>query len=357
MKKTLLRNYAKLIARVGGNIRPGQRVEITAQLDQPGFIAMLTEECYRAGASRVTVHWQSQALEKLASRFESVKELAGVPAWEEAQVRERAEELPVTIKILSADPDGMRGADREKLTLAQMARSAIIKPYTDAMLKPPPVVRGGRPFRRMGEKDLSRGQVEYRRRAALGPDPARFARGRQGPAHRLDVAQPLAARQVRQAQRARAERAGIPQRQRHPPACGADRGGAVHFREEVYGRRPLFQPQHPDGGVLHDARPRQGGGDRVRGQAALVRRRADRGLLAAVRRGARGRLRCQKERGDARKDPRDGRGRFLSRRVRARPVRFARQRNGHPVLQHAVRRKRLLSSRARPRLQQYDRRV
>ena len=134
MKKTLLRNYAKLIARVGGNIRPGQRVEITAQLDQPGFIAMLTEECYRAGASRVTVHWQSQALEKLASRFESVKELAGVPAWEEAQVRERAEELPVTIKILSADPDGMRGADREKLTLAQMARSAIIKPYTDAML-------------------------------------------------------------------------------------------------------------------------------------------------------------------------------------------------------------------------------
>ena len=134
MKKTLLRNYAKLIARVGGNIRPGQRVEITAQLDQPGFIAMLTEECYRAGASRVTVHWQSQALEKLASRFESVKELASVPAWEEAQVRERAEELPVTIKILSADPDGMRGADREKLTLAQMARSAIIKPYTDAML-------------------------------------------------------------------------------------------------------------------------------------------------------------------------------------------------------------------------------
>ena len=91
MKKTLLRNYAKLIARVGGNIRPGQRVEITAQLDQPGFIAMLTEECYRAGASRVTVHWQSQALEKLASRFESVKELASVPAWEEAQVRERAE--------------------------------------------------------------------------------------------------------------------------------------------------------------------------------------------------------------------------------------------------------------------------
>ena len=133
MKKTQLRNYAKLIARVGGNIRKGQRVEITAQLDQPGFIAMLAEECYRAGASRVTVRWQSQALEKLASRFESVKELANVPSWEEMRLKERAEQLPVTIKILSADPDGMNGADRDKLTLAQVARSAITKPYTDAM--------------------------------------------------------------------------------------------------------------------------------------------------------------------------------------------------------------------------------
>ena len=133
MKKTQLRNYAKLIARVGGNIRKGQRVEITAQLDQPGFIAMLAEECYRAGASRVTVRWHSQALEKLASRFESVKELANVPSWEEMRLKERAEELPVTIKILSADPDGMNGADRDKLLLAQAARSAITKPYTDAM--------------------------------------------------------------------------------------------------------------------------------------------------------------------------------------------------------------------------------
>ena len=133
MKKTQLRNYAKLIARVGGNIRKGQRVEIDAQLDRPDFISMLAEECYRAGASRVTVRWHSQALEKLASRFESVKELANVPSWEEMRLKERAEELPVTIKILSADPDGMNGADRDKLLLAQAARSAITKPYTDAM--------------------------------------------------------------------------------------------------------------------------------------------------------------------------------------------------------------------------------
>ena len=133
MKKSLLRNYAKLIARVGGSVRKGQRVIINAQLDQPEFIAMLAEECYRAGAADVCVEWHHQPLEKLASRFEGVRELGGVPAWEEEKMKQRAEQLPVFIRIASADPDGMKGADREKLTLASMARSAILKPYQDAM--------------------------------------------------------------------------------------------------------------------------------------------------------------------------------------------------------------------------------
>ena len=133
MKKTLLRNYAKLIARVGGNIQKGQRVLIQAQLDQPEFVCMLAEECYRAGAADVRVEWSDQQLEKLASKFETVKELSAVTPWEEEKLAWREEELPVLISLRSADPDGMKGADREKLTLAGMARSAIIKPYTDRM--------------------------------------------------------------------------------------------------------------------------------------------------------------------------------------------------------------------------------
>ena len=76
MKKTLLRNYAKLIARVGGNIQKGQRVVIQAQLDQPDFICLLAEECYLAGAAEVRVEWADQQLEKLASKFETVKDLS-----------------------------------------------------------------------------------------------------------------------------------------------------------------------------------------------------------------------------------------------------------------------------------------
>lgn len=133
MKKSLIRNYAKLIARTGANVQPGQRVVITAQNDQQAFVSVLAEECFRAGAADVEAEWQDTRIDKLAARFETVRELGAVTPWEEAKYAYRAQTLPVTIKLLSADPDGMKGANREKITLASMARLAITKPYTDAM--------------------------------------------------------------------------------------------------------------------------------------------------------------------------------------------------------------------------------
>ena len=55
MKQTVLRHYARLIARVGVNIRKGQEVIIQCDLDQPKFVELLVDECYKAGARKVTV--------------------------------------------------------------------------------------------------------------------------------------------------------------------------------------------------------------------------------------------------------------------------------------------------------------
>ncbi len=52
MKKTVLRSYAKLIAACGVNIQKGQEVFIQAELDQPEFVTMLVEECYKSEGRR-----------------------------------------------------------------------------------------------------------------------------------------------------------------------------------------------------------------------------------------------------------------------------------------------------------------
>lgn len=44
--------YARLIARKGINVQKNQEVIVNASLDQPEFVKMVVEECYRAGAKK-----------------------------------------------------------------------------------------------------------------------------------------------------------------------------------------------------------------------------------------------------------------------------------------------------------------
>ena len=62
MKKTVLRQYAKLIARMGANVQKGQEVFIFSGIEQPEFTAMVAEECYRLKAKKVVVDWEYQPL-------------------------------------------------------------------------------------------------------------------------------------------------------------------------------------------------------------------------------------------------------------------------------------------------------
>ncbi|MGN1347224.1 MAG: aminopeptidase [Eubacteriales bacterium] len=133
MKKTTLRKYAKLIARVGANVQKGQPVLLYASVDQGDFAAMVAEECYRAGASRVDMEWSCAAISKLAYRHQSLKTLSKVPAWKEEKLKLMAEELPCRIHIVSDDPDSMKGVNLEKMQKASIATYPILKPYRDAI--------------------------------------------------------------------------------------------------------------------------------------------------------------------------------------------------------------------------------
>ena len=133
MKKTVLRSYAKLIATMGVNVQKGQEVFIVAELDQPEFVKMVAEECYRAGAKRVVVDWCYQPLDKIQVRWRSQKNLGTVADWEEARWKHYVDEIPCRIYLVSEDPDGMRGVNQEKMAKAQQAKYKVIKPYRDQL--------------------------------------------------------------------------------------------------------------------------------------------------------------------------------------------------------------------------------
>ena len=133
MKKSVLRSYANLIARAGVNIQPGQEVFIQADLDQPEFVQMLVEECYKCKAKKVVVDWNYQPLQKVHYRYRTLTTLGKVDNYEEARWQHYVDTIPCRIYLLSEDPDGLKGINQEKMAKAQQKRYPIIKPYRDAI--------------------------------------------------------------------------------------------------------------------------------------------------------------------------------------------------------------------------------
>ena len=101
MKKTTLKEYARLLAVTGLGIKKGDEVIVNAGLDQPDFVRMVVEECYRAGAAKVEVEWHYQPLSKLHVRHRSLKTLSTVEEWEKAKMAHRAERLPAMLHLIS----------------------------------------------------------------------------------------------------------------------------------------------------------------------------------------------------------------------------------------------------------------
>lgn len=131
MKKTVLREYARLIVRCGMNVQKGQTVLVAADLDQPEFVQMVVEEAYKAKSKEVIVQWNYQPLTKVRYRYESVKTLGTVKEWEKARAEYYCDVLPASVYLTSEDPDGLKGINMEKMSKANQMRYPIMKPYSD----------------------------------------------------------------------------------------------------------------------------------------------------------------------------------------------------------------------------------
>ena len=133
MKKSILKNYARLIATMGIDVKKDQDVIITAELEQPEFVYMVVEECYKAGARKVTVDFDYQPLTKLAVKYQSLETLSKTEKWQKEKLKHQVDTLPARIYLLSEDPDGLCGIDQEKYSRAMGAKRKVVKPYRDKM--------------------------------------------------------------------------------------------------------------------------------------------------------------------------------------------------------------------------------
>lgn len=81
MKKSILKEYAKLIVKVGANVQKGQDVIIQASVEEAYFVPYVVEAAYKAKAKYVSVDWSSTELTKLNYKYASTKTLSHLPDW------------------------------------------------------------------------------------------------------------------------------------------------------------------------------------------------------------------------------------------------------------------------------------
>ena len=132
MKKSDLKKYAHLIAKVGANVQKGQDVTVVANVDQELLANYVVEECYKLGAKLVTVEWQSDVIAKTQYKKASVKALSEFPLWKEEKQKYINQTLPAVIYIESSDPDSLKGINQKKVAEVHKNVISKIKPYRDA---------------------------------------------------------------------------------------------------------------------------------------------------------------------------------------------------------------------------------
>ena len=133
MNKTKLKAYARLLARVGLNIKKGQDVIIQTEVEQLDFVNLVTIECYKAGARKVFVDFYHLDLARIHNKYRKLKDMEKIEDFELEKIKWRSKNLPCILFLDSEDPDGLVGINQEKESLAQSKRYPILKPFIDEM--------------------------------------------------------------------------------------------------------------------------------------------------------------------------------------------------------------------------------
>ena len=133
MKTKELRNYAKLIVRVGANVQKGQDVVINANVSDEYFVKYVVEEAYKAKARLVSVEWMSDEIDKRTYKYAKTDVLKQMPEWKIKKLEYRRDTLPALIYIESSDPDALKDVDQNKIMEVRRAIGPIIKPIRKQM--------------------------------------------------------------------------------------------------------------------------------------------------------------------------------------------------------------------------------
>ena len=128
MDQKIMHQYGRLIAVSGVNVQPGQLVVIRANPADYKFIDILAEECYKAKAGKVEVHYNDQTLTKLGFEYVDTDILSELPQWQFDQIKSEQDRKGCYINVHSDIPGFLKDVDPVKMGTVMAALMKAQKP-------------------------------------------------------------------------------------------------------------------------------------------------------------------------------------------------------------------------------------
>lgn len=124
-----IERYAKLVARKGVNVMPGQEVVLMTPVECALFARLLVSAAYEAGAGHVTVIWNDDAVTRLTYENVALAYFEQTPEWQRVQLDSLAEAGACFIFVEGADPEALKGIDPKKPAAASKAKNSQCTVY------------------------------------------------------------------------------------------------------------------------------------------------------------------------------------------------------------------------------------
>lgn len=124
-----LREYARLLVRVGLNVRKGQRMVISSPVECAPFARLCAEEAYAAGCPEVVMNWTDDAMTRMKYLHAAEEVFDTVPLWRRHFFNDQALEGTAYLAISASDPENLKGVASDRVIRAQRASGKALKDF------------------------------------------------------------------------------------------------------------------------------------------------------------------------------------------------------------------------------------
>ena len=129
MNDVRLKEYARLLVRVGLDVRKEQRLVISSPVECAHFARMCAAEAYGGGCKEVVMNWHDDALTRLKYLHAAEDVFDGVPEWRSRFFNDYASEGAAYLAISATNPENLLGVNPDRLVRSQRASGEALKEF------------------------------------------------------------------------------------------------------------------------------------------------------------------------------------------------------------------------------------